>query len=259
MIPKASLFSLSLFILTNTLIPVQAFTYANWCEATACHPVIAVGGGASSAINVGESHDFPIHNHLTEEFYLYSANDHQKYADFWDIFAGMQWNVSPRFQAQVGLDYNQAAHFVVEGTFLQGADAISADTYAYQYDVLTRQLLLEGKLLYTLSDYFHPYLLAGLGVSSNKAAHYETDVSPFLTFTRMYADNRTTSFGYALGAGVDVDVFPQIRIGVGYRFAGLGKVSLGDAIIDTTFVGGTLSQSNLSSNQFLAQLTWMIR
>ena len=48
-----------------------------------------------------------------------------------------------------------------------------------------------------------------------------------------------------------------MRLGVGYRFASLGKAQLGSALIDVTPVAGTFSQSHLYTNEALVQLTWI--
>jgi len=221
------------------------------------HPVLALGAGAASTSNLGQSQSFPIQNPTTDEFYYYFANRPTQTSGLFDGFLGTEWRFRPKWALQMGLDYNQASPFSAKGTFQQGADALSADTYSYHYAVLTRQILAEGKLLYTVKC-FHPYLFGGLGVAVNSAYNYYTNVPPFLTFTRMYANNTTTSFSYAVGVGVDKDLTSHLRAGVGYRFAGLGRVKLGIPTIDTTRVSGTLSQSHLYANELLAQLTWIV-
>ena len=81
---------------------------------------------------------------------------------------------------------------------------------------------------------------------------------PFNTFTREYSDNTESSFTYSLGLGVDMDITEHLRLGVGYRFADLGKVRLGDAEINTTEVAGTLSQDHLYANEILVQLSLVL-
>lgn len=242
--------------LTWSFLVLLSATSAFFTSAHAWHPVLSIGGGISTSSTVGNSNNFPIQNPATDEFYDYSANQSAQTSGLLDSFLGIEWNVRPNWIMQVGVDYNQTSPFSARGTFLQGADAESADSYEYHYGVLTRQLLLEGKLLYTLKDRYHPYLLAGLGTAFNKAYDFYTNVPPTLTFTRMYANNATTSFSYALGVGIDTDISPQLRLGVGYRFTDLGQVKLGNATIDTSNVYGTLTQSDLYANELLLQLTW---
>lgn len=223
--------------------------------AYAWQPVVTIGAGGAIFSDVGSSQTVPIQNPDTDQFYDYSAHSETQTSGLLDIFLGAQWNVQPQWALQTGIDYAQTVSIAASGTLVQGADAQSADTYGYSYNILTRQLLLEGKLLYTLDARYHPYILAGMGAAFNDASGYDTTIPPFLTFTREYADHTTTSFSYALGMGMDVDLAPQLRIGVGYRFADLGQVGLGSANIDSVPVSGTLSQLHLYVNEVLLQIT----
>lgn len=251
---KAQVF---LVLFSMSLSNAYAFSFSSWYAAKTWHPIVTLGAGVASSSDVGESQNFPIHNPVTDEFYNYSANQSNRSAGLFEGFLGAEWNVYPNWLVQAGLDYNQTTSLQAKGTFVQGADAGSADTYSYQYYVASKQLLVAGKLLYSLKERYRPYLLAGLGATFNDAYHYSTNVPPFLTFTRQYANNTTTSFSYAIGAGIDVDITCYLRAGLGYRFTDLGQAQLGNAIIDTTSVSGTLSQSHLYTNELLAQLTWI--
>ena len=244
--------------LCRTFLILLAATSAFFTSAYAWHPVLSVGGGMSTSSTVGNSTTFPIQNATTDEFYAYSVNHSTQTSSLLDSFLGIEWHVRPNWMMQMGINYNQASPFSARGPFLQGADAGSADAYMYHYRVLTRQLLLEGKLLYTLKNRYHPYLLAGLGAAFNKAYNFYTSVPPTLTFTRMYANNATTSFSYAIGVGIDTDIASQLRLGIGYRFANVGQIKLGGATIDTINVYGTLSQSNWYANELILQLTWRV-
>ncbi len=238
-------------------ISAHAFSLADWWQNKTWHPLVSIGGGTASSSNVGASQNFPIQYPVTEEFYSYSVSHATQTSSLVDIFLGAEWNVQPNWAVQGGIGYNQASPFSVKGTLVQGTDVASQNTYTYQYGVLIRQLLIEGKLLYSFRQRFHPYVFAGLGTALNKSYSYNTNVPPFLTFTRMYSNNAMTSFSYALGVGLDYDVDSLIRLGIGYRFANLGKAQLGSAVIDTTHVSGTLSQSNIYANEVLVQFTLM--
>jgi opacity protein-like surface antigen len=221
------------------------------------HPVIAIGAGALTIPNLGASNYFPIQNTETDEFYQHTADSQFQVAPLVDGFLGVEWRSDSHGWWQAGLDYTQGFSLSTTGTgviLTQGADT-PPDTTTYHYNVITRQLLLEGKWLTTVHERYHPYALLGMGASFNKAYDYETDLPPSITFTRMYQDNDTASFSYALGVGVDMDITNHVRLGVGYRFADLGKVSLGSASIDSTPVSGTLSQSHVYSHQALVQLS----
>jgi opacity protein-like surface antigen len=254
---KAQIF-LTLLSCSICAIPAYANSLTDWYAKKSWQPILTVGTGASIASNLGESVNIPIQNPLTDEFYNYSAEHSTQVASVSNVFIGAEWMLQSNWALQLGIDYSQSSSFLAKGAFLQGADIPSADLFAYNYNILTRQLLVEGKALYTYKKIFHPYLLAGIGASFNKAFNYSTNVPPTLTFTRMYADHSSSALSYAIGAGVDIDVTTHMRMGIGYRFADLGRVALGNAVIDTTSVSRTLSQSHLYANEVLAQLTWVL-
>lgn len=223
-----------------------------------CHTVASIGTGLAIASNVGRSKTFPIVNAVTDEFFIYTAKRPTQTVGVFDGFFGSEWAFHPKWALQLGLGYNQAWNFRAKGSLLQGADIQSADQYSYHYDILTRQLLVESKLLYGYKERYHPYALLGLGAAFNTANDYGTNVPPFLTFTRQYQNNTQTSFTYNVGAGIDVDILDHLRLGLGYRFADFGQFKLGNASIDTTNVSGTFSQTHLYASEILAQLTFVV-
>lgn len=227
--------------------------------ATACwRPVIAIGAGVINATQLGESQYFPIENTVTDSFYRYSPNNSQKTQGIGDAFLGIEWGLGQTSAAlQLGIGYAQTlSPMTVKGTLVQGADVASQSTFQYQYDVTIRQLLLEGKLLGTIACYYHPYIFAGAGSAFNRTSSFSTTVPPFLTFTRQYTSNTATTFTYAVGFGVDMDIDQVFRIGIGYRYSEFGKLDLGNANIDGTPVSGTLTQSNIYTNEVLMQITY---
>lgn len=222
------------------------------------HAVLSVGGGVAFTSNVGNSRTFPIINPITDEYYIYRAKNSSHTTGLFDAFAGVEWLFNFPWSVQLGVAYDQIGNLNAHGRFIQGADLSSQNVFRYHYRVIARQLLGEGKLLYNYKEIYHPYLLVGLGGSFNQAKHFRTNVPPFLTFTREYANKSTNSFSYDLGLGIDFDLSSRIRLGVGYRYADFGKISLGSAIIDTTPVRGTLSRSHFNTNEILGQITLVI-
>ncbi len=225
--------------------------YKNWT------PFISFGGGSFNTSDIGESQYFPITDPIVEEYYQYQPHSSSQTRGLFDVFLGTEWTLSPWWALQTGLDYSKTGTFHVDGTFVEGADPHSEDTFGYQYKFTTQQLFAETKLLFG-NGHFRPYITAGIGGAANAANDYSTTVPPFLTFTREYGDNTNIAFAYNVGAGIDFALDSHLRVGVGYRFASLGKVSLGNANIDDVAVSGTLSQDKLYSNEFLAQLTFVI-
>lgn len=98
-------------------------------------------------------------------------------------------------------------------------DFLGSFQYTYKYNVVARELLAQAKLMRPYHDKFYPYFLVGLGGSFNKASNYSTNVPPFLTFTREYGNNTSSSFAYRVGLGMDMDVTQHARIGLSvFRF-----------------------------------------
>ena len=221
-------------------------------------PIIGLGGGISSATNLGSSQNFPIVDPVTDEFYIYSPESRTQTKGLFEAFLGAEHRFVSNWMLQAGLAYSETGTYNIKGNFLQGADVASADRYTYQFNAVTRQLLAQAKLMRPCYDKFYPYFLLGLGGSFNTASNFSTNVPPFLTFTREYENNQSNSFAFRVGVGVDVDIAQHLRLGVAYRFADLGGVRFGSANIDNTSVQGTLSQSNLYANEALIQLTYVI-
>lgn len=233
-------------------------TLANTAQSNATwRPVAALSVGVSSSSQMAVSQNIPILNPITDEFYNYYASKKTVSSGIWDVLLAAERALNAAWILQTGIDYNQSTPFTAKGYFVQGADVQSADTYGYHYKVEARQLLVNGKLLYALNTRLHPYLFAGLGASFNRTYNYTNTTPINLTFSRMYLNNSHTSFSYALGIGVDADITSQLRVGIGYRYAGLGTVRLGNAYIDTTPVTETLSRSNIQANEMLVQLSWL--
>jgi opacity protein-like surface antigen len=258
---KTLIGSLTLFTMTHS------FAYTNTTNSSTSMPrlfdinwnyVLTFGAGATRTTDTGNSAYYPAANPTTDEFYSYSVNNTTSTSFLFDAFFGVEGRLLPDWLLQVGLDYTQSTPFKAAGYLVQGADIHSENFYTYDYSVQARQALVETKLLATLANQFHPYLLVGIGASFNKAYNYNTNIPTNLSFTRMYNNNSCSSFTYSVGAGVDLDVTNRVRFGIGYRFSDLGTVKLGKAIINKTTVPGTLSQPHLYTNALLAQLTWVI-
>jgi opacity protein-like surface antigen len=257
---SALLFCLiSFFTLANVAYAIDAKNAFNAFLDQGYHPMISVGVGAYISSDAGQSQNFPIQNPVTDSFYNYSTNQSAQAAALMSIFLGDEWEIAERnWLMQGGLEFTWQPGFNVNGRLTQGAQVVSQNIYTYKYNITTRQFLFDGKILYTYRQIFHPYIFGGIGASVNEASDYRTNVPPDLTFTKEYQSKNTTSFSYALGFGVEIDIHYKVRLGLGYRFTNFGQVSLGSAAIDGTSVPGTLSQNHLYANQLIAQLTMML-
>lgn len=252
--------SIFVFILFGIFVLTPITTFAGngrSCWACNWYPIITIGAGGISSSKLARSQSFQIVNPIVDSFYYYTPNQGTQTNGILDGFIGFEWRLGTKagLMLQGGLGYDQAASFTVKGSLIQGADVGSEDKFTYQYNVILRQLLLEGKLLASFASYYHPYLFAGVGAAFDSASNFSTNVPYYLTLTRAYSSNNSTEFSYSVGFGIDMDLDAIFRIGIGYRFADYGNISLGKAVIDTTPVSGTLSQSNVYTNEILAQLT----
>lgn len=244
------------FSLTNAIYaggPEEAPMPSPW------HAIVAVGGGAAlNTSDIATSQTFPIGT-LQPIFYTYNPSTTTRTAGLWQAFLGAEY-VFPQYVAlQFGVDYTETSDFYVKGLLTQGYNVATQTTYGYKYTIIPLAVLVEAKLLYqNAACRVHPYVLGGVGVGVNRAENFTNNVNPMLETTRFYANNTQTSFAWNVGAGVDFDLNRIMQFGVGYRFAGMGKVALGSATIDGAPYAGTLSTSKLYLNEILAQLTFVV-
>lgn len=248
------LYSVSFFIMTGAAVfPATSFA-GSFFDANLWHPVLGGESGVAIISDAGKSQSFPIQDPAVDQFYNYSAKHKTKTPVIYGGYLGAEWRGSSHFGIEFDVSYMQSSSFSVSGTLTQGVDVQSEDSYTYKYKMRIRQLLAEEKFQYILK-WFRPYVLIGLGASFNVANNYSTNVPTSLAFTRMYKSHSSACFSYAVGAGIDFAIVKCLRIGVGYRFTDLGKVSLGSANIDGVSVSGTLSQPHIYANEISGKLT----
>lgn len=219
--------------------------------------IIALTGGIAWA-SPGVSQSFTDDDSL----YDYDIGDSSQTVGLWGAFVGGEFFISRDMSIQAGLSYYQTGNFEVEGTVTQGVDPGSSEIYNYEYSIISRQILIEGKLLGSfINNWIHPYISVGLGASFNSVHDYDAVVDtpfPFATFTPQFDGNTNISFSYNLGFGVDFDVATFMRLGLGYRYTDLGQANLGDGMINTAPISNTLEQANLRAQEVFAQLTFVI-
>lgn len=218
--------------------------------------VVKFSGGVAVVNNAGDSTTF---SNIDSSFYVYNPNHAHRTAALFGVFAGAEFNFVPYLPMELGLAYYQAAPFTTSGHVVQGPDWHSFDIFDYNYQIKTRQVMLEG---YFYPEYVlfcgQPYLIIGLGASFNKASDYKVIMPPFITFSPYFINNTNHSFTYSLGLGWDYLLRPDMKIGLSYRFSDLGKADLGKTFIeDPRRLAGSLDISHLYTNEFLAQLSFI--
>lgn len=220
------------------------------------HPVLTASGGMAIA-QVGKSQTLTMSNDFST--YQYANNGAHSSQVFWGGFLGTEIPLRPQWGLQLGIGYYAPSTFYSgTGILTQGIDAPSSDQYPYNYKVISRQLLAEGKLLWSVKERYHPYASLGIGAAFNRAYSYAVTIPAFTTFSPQFTNHSNTSFSYNVGVGMDVDINKNWRAGAGYRFTDLGKADLGLGQIDVTPFTSALTQSHLYAQEVMAQLTYLI-
>lgn len=108
---------------------------------------------------------------------------------------------------------------------------------------------------------FSPYLGFGIGVAHLSASTFRTlpvqaavDLGA-LAETRAVAGGSRFSFAYAAMAGIAIDITPQLKLDLGYRFVNMGRASL-----DAVPAAGEQTRiriAPLTAHEFRVGLRWM--
>ncbi|MDP3269733.1 MAG: hypothetical protein Q8M40_11920 [Legionella sp.] len=131
------------------------------------------------------------------------------------------------------------------------------NNFLYSYETQYSRLVAAGKILGTIENTVHPYLSGEAGIALNRVSGYhETPLISEASPMSPYTNNMQSSFTWAVGAGIDVDLNVPVRLGIGYQFADLGKAVLGPSPAQVT--RETLSINNSYSHQLRIQLTALI-
>jgi opacity protein-like surface antigen len=214
--------------------------------------VVTVSAGAQISSNLGLSQSF----FALGNNYAYQAHHNAQSRALLGAFIGQEYQHSPRLAVQFGLGYYQPfSAYAVRGGLVQGP--LAPAQMNYSYNVVTRQLLLESKLLTIWRQRYYPYVSLGLGEAFNNVYGYQISNPAYVAVTPFYAAKRNRSFAYRLGFGMDMELIPHLRLGLGYRFADLGRVNLGSAFINSTPINAILKQSHLYTNELLGQLSYL--
>jgi opacity protein-like surface antigen len=138
------------------------------------------------------------------------------------IGGGVGYRLSPWFRADVTVDHRFG------GTF-KGTRFTSASNHALdRADLDATTFLVNGYVDLDLWGGITPYLGAGIGVSRNRFANPEREtIAPDGTTAIMPLTSRTENvLGWALMAGVAVDLSANLKLDLGYRYTHLGSVGI---------------------------------
>jgi opacity protein-like surface antigen len=218
----------------------------------AIRPVVTLGLG-------GDSTDLNINQNITvfapfQNTYVGHHNDTESVGS---LFIGAEIPFLNNFAWQLGAAYYQTINpFQPTGVVEQFGDPLFANLN-YYFNITSRRYLFQTKLLYTLREYFHPYITGAVGEAVNHSYDYtETGVTSFdVGMGSPFANKTVRSFTYAGGLGIDIDVNAHMRFGVGYEFTNLGHAGLGTSPIQDG--NERLKINNLNTNEFMMQLSYI--
>ncbi|MDF1678790.1 MAG: acyloxyacyl hydrolase [Legionellaceae bacterium] len=165
---------------------------------------------------------------------------------------------------QAGFEYDGFGQVDISGTNAVGVDAASSTVYKYRYAVGTQQILASMRLFTTTYHRLHPYGEAGIGIALNHASAYQatTRETGNVNVTPNFSNHSTTKLSYILGLGLDAQLTPHLRCGLGYRYSYFGTASLDNGAVSTDTatipVAFNVSAPNLYANQLLARATYVI-
>jgi opacity protein-like surface antigen len=229
------------------------FSYTAQASSIKIQPLITLSGG-EVVTKVGE----PTHFMSDDSIYTYYPAHTTQHNAVYGAMIGGETQINSQCLLQAGVSFYEPTFIKSTGTVEQGVDPGSMENYPYRYSVISRQILLEGKLLANAARRFHPYLSVGIGEAINNVYGYTVDYPHFLTFTPQFNSHINHSISYMFGVGVDVDVSSHVRLGAGYRFNNRGQADLGGGTIDTESISETLKQSHLYGQDVLIQLTYLV-
>lgn len=225
-------------------------------------PVVILTGGLMNSL--GQQPQF---FSFANTDFNYQPHSSAAFNSMFGGFIGAEYSFRQIWAWQFGLAYYQGVSFSTNGEEIQAPIEFpeASNVWNYQYKILSRQLLIENKLSFVIKNHYRPYLLLGLGESFNHA--YAFQVRPQNAgevATAIFADNLNKSFIYTVGLGMDVDIFNHARIGIGYRYAYLGKYNLGRGIIDTGAGGNVfhlpaLKSKHANNQEILIQFTYLFQ
>ncbi len=223
-------------------------------------PVISLFGGAAtiyakhSQAYLGDE----------EDIFTYHTIGHGKTTGLMGVFLGGEYQLPhPGFFVQAGIEYASLGHININGLSAVGVEPATSTHHIYHYRFQTQQALFMSKILATIHQIYHPYVSMGLGAAFNHSSQFnnETQETGSINLTPTFQNKKQTALSYSLGLGVDTNLNQHVRIGFGYRFAGIGKSSLGNGQVTindyrapTSF---TLRTPNAYMNQLIAQISYL--
>jgi opacity protein-like surface antigen len=214
---------------------------------TGMHGFLTLSGGYAYA-HVGSSPTIK----ADDIEYFYQADRSIQNQPYGGALVGAEFRYEGGLALQIGLSYYENAPFKAQGNVSIDSKG-NSDDHNYNYQILTRQALVEIKFLGNFGQpFYHPYFTLGVGEAFNSTYDYNTKT----TDTPLFDGKRNNSFSYSAGLGVDADVYRFTRLGIGYRYANFGSANLGRGHVDD--VETKELKTHLHTEAWVVQLTIVV-
>jgi hypothetical protein len=177
----------------------------------------------------------------------FNTTDHSSSSGLWGFGGGYQWD-TPIYSKPVIFDIGVAAYYThnaLSGIETPAINLISqADTLNYKSNESSWAWMVEPKLIST-TYIWQPYIMAGLGISSNDLSDYnETPSNPnsSATTSNSFANNTMNNFAWELGVGMQRLISTTSNgksfiVSGEYRYMDWGTMMLGTTTAQTTHQG----------------------
>jgi opacity protein-like surface antigen len=169
-----------------------------------------------------------------------------------DVGAGYRFNpwlrVDGTFEYRGGANLQSLYTLTDPASPASGGPLQNADFY--RADVSSYIGLINGYV--NVGTWFgvSPFLGAGVGVADNKLGGFTDQGFGFADYTPLGAsggyfnDGSKTAFAWALMAGLDFDVSPNLKLEIAYRYLNYGSITTGASNCLTGGAGGTFSAAS---------------
>lgn len=217
-------------------------------------PVITLAlGGASQ--NGGETQVINLQSEIVKK---YVTNTESKMLGTVDLLLGLERRFNEHYSALLGLSFVATGPAKLSGQIWDDADE-DFNNFVYQYQIQHKHLALKAKLMRDMGYLgLKPYLSASFGVGINEASNFAAiaiieEAVGFPDFT----PNKTRSYTYTLGFGLQKSLNKYWQLGLGYEFADWGKSQLGAAPEQLSGMG--LKLDHLYTHGIFLSLTWLLK
>lgn len=186
---------------------------------------------------------------------LYQPNSNSAIGPLVGFEAGWQWrNQKNWWQAGIQSYYSQATskHNRVRPLYFVNPSLATLD---YSYIISSTPILVVGEYGWK-KEIISPYLIAGVGISVNRALDYNevpTDPNGSAQPMRsMFKDNTKIGIATELGLGLNYMLLPHVALNLQYDFTYYGKARTGTT---STSSSGSLALGHIYANNLLLKLT----